>query len=443
MSEQQATFEIWRSGRWHAAAVLRSRQSAHGYAGACDFEYQIDYAAQFASGNQSLPAALSRRYPVDFDLHDEPRWPAFVLDLLPSGFGREQWLDKLDLRDGPQADWPLLLRGTAFPPGNLRVAEAVAAKDLSCKVPTAQGDLLPMNRHPGFSRDQVLQRGEAFVEYAYQHGIYAAGATDVQGVAPKLLLQEDRQGRWHAEGILPDENVAASWILKRPRGTKQADQKVLRNEAAYMQVAKSMGLQVFADLQYTQDSLLIPRFDRVLQPGAPLQRLGLESLCSLVGISDYGVRIEHDDLCAALVQHSSQPAVDVLEYIQRDVLNVVLGNKDNHARNSAVLKWPNGKVRLSPLFDFAPMYLDPEGIARVCRWRGDAEEAGIPDWAQVMQRYNPYLEQGYAHMRQFGERLQRLPEIARQAGVDDDIIQHCAAAVQQHTAALMQLKGGD
>jgi serine/threonine-protein kinase HipA len=86
---------------------------------------------------------LSCGYPVDFDLHQDAHWPAFVLDILPTGFGRRQWLEQLELADGPNADWPLLLRGTAFPPGNLRVTEAVAAKRLDTRVRTATGDLVP------------------------------------------------------------------------------------------------------------------------------------------------------------------------------------------------------------------------------------------------------------------------------------------------------------
>ena len=88
---------------------------------------------------------------------------------------------------------PSNLRGTAFPPGNLRIAEAAAAKDLSCMVPMPNGE--------------VIARNEYFIEYAYQHGIYAAGGSDVQGVAPKLLMNQDFNGSWHAEGVLSDNKI--------------------------------------------------------------------------------------------------------------------------------------------------------------------------------------------------------------------------------------------
>lgn len=435
----QATLEIYRSGRWQAAATFTPHTPAQGYRGSGDFEYLLDYAVLQAGPDQTAPAAVSCRYPVDFDLHPSAPWPAFLLDILPNGYGRQQWLEQLELADGPSADWPLLLRGTAFPPGNLRIAEAVAAKDLSRLAPTAQGDLVAMSDHPGFDEGAVLSRNEYFLEYAVQHGIYAAGASDVQGAAPKLLLTQNLNGKWHAEGALPDSKITASWILKRPRGRSEADKQVLRNEAAYMRVARKLGLSVHASLHWENDTLLIPRFDRCLNSDNSVTRLGMESLCSLAGIAEYRAAISQDVLCTALLRYSSDPAADLLEFIQRDIANVVLGNKDNHARNSAVLKWEDGTVRLSPLFDFAPMYLDPEGIARVCRWEGDAEVAGTPNWAILCERYQEVAPNILEILKHFGKHIERLPDIMREAGVDDSVIEQRTAAINQHSKQLKAL----
>jgi len=37
---------------------------------------------------------------------------------------------------------------------------------------------------------------------------------------------------------------------------------------------------------------------------------------------------------------------------------------------------------LTPLYDFAPMYLHPDGIARRIRWEGN--DGGQPDWGRVL-----------------------------------------------------------
>ena len=88
-------------------------------------------------------------------------------------------------------------------------------------------------------------------------------------------------------------------------------------------------------------------------------------------------------LAAALARYATEPAEELRELLLRDVLDVALGNTDNHARNTAVLKRTDGVIELTPLYDFAPMVLDPQGIARVCRWRD--EEDGFPVWSRVAE----------------------------------------------------------
>lgn len=438
MLPDRATLEIYRHRTWVPAGIITPTDTGRGYLGACRFDYLVEYAAESAGPETAAAAGVSCRYPVDFDLHQHEHWPPFVLDILPSGYGRRQWLEQLELPDGPSADWPLLMHGAAFPPGNLRIAEAIAAKDLDRLVPTAAGDAVPMRNHPGFSRDEVIARDEAFIEYAYQHGIYAAGGSDVQGVAPKLLLAEDRHGAWHAEGRLPDQEVKALWLVKRPRGNTAADRQVLRNEAAYMRVAKNLGLRVHADLVWEQNNLFVPRFDRAVSDHQ-VERYGMESLCSLAGIADFGARILHDILCEVLLRYCTNPQEDLLEYIKRDIVNVVLGNKDNHARNTAVLRYEDGTVTLAPLFDFAPMYLDPEGIPRVCRWDGDVEQAGNPDWKAVVELFRDHRDHLTIELRRFGRLVVRLPDIMHECDVDDDVIEHRLRAIDNHARQLLNL----
>jgi serine/threonine-protein kinase HipA len=439
MYPDKATIEIFREGHWQSAATLHPTSSQQGYQGTCDFEYLIEYAAEYSGPTVAQQAGLSCRYPVDFDLHQQTRWPAFILDILPSGYGRQQWLEQLGLTDGPLSDWPLLMRGTAFPPGNLRIAEAAAAKDLTCMVPTATGNLIEMQNHPGFACEDVIERNENFVEYAHQHGIYAAGGSDVQGVAPKLLLAQDLSRAWHAEGVLADDQVQTCWLVKRPRGNTAADRQVLKNEAAYMLVARELGLNVWADLVWEDNNLFIPRFDRIVLPGGKVERLGMESLCSLAGIAEYGVSMPHNTLCDSIILYCTEPGRDLLEYIKRDIVNVVMGNKDNHARNSAVIRRQDGFVELSPLFDFAPMYLDPAGIARVCRWEGEAEQAGNPEWGRVLDSYPNHLHDARSVLRKFAEKLVRLPDIMRRHGVDEDIIEHRLKSIENHSRQLQAL----
>ena len=111
-------------------------------------------------------------------------------------------------------------------------------------------------------------------------------------------------------------------------------------------------------------------------------RLAQESIASLTGHSGFDSVPSHDAVCRALLVSCSDPQTELLEYLKRDVANLALGNKDNHARNTAIQRDFHGLVRLTPLFDFAPMYLHPEGIARRIRWEGN--DHGQPDWGRVL-----------------------------------------------------------
>jgi serine/threonine-protein kinase HipA len=90
------------------------------------------------------------------------------------------------------------------------------------------------------------------------------------------------------------------------------------------------------------------------------------------------------------------------------------------AWHSAVLKYPNGAIRLSPLYDFAPMFLDDQGIPRVCRWT-KAESWGIPEWGEVAELLKDVITdtaQLRSELSDFAETINKLPEIMVDCGVD-------------------------
>jgi serine/threonine-protein kinase HipA len=394
---------------WVNACELDLRAPDQGYAGACYLQYEVDYAIQYIDARDHR--AVSCRFPVNFELHSLAQWPAFALDLLPGGNARRVLLARLDLKDGPTADATLLAHAQ-HAPGNLRIR------------PHAEHLYAP---HQGFTEADILSRRDTFIEYASEHGASVAGSTGAQGDAPKFLLVQGHDGRWHSEAALPDSEIAQHFIVKFPRGKTERDRLVLRNEAAYMRVAKQLGLHVALPPRFARDTLFVPRFDRRVHANKKqVDYFGMESLCSLTGRSEYGARIPQEELCTALASASADPQTDVLEFIRRDVMNVMLGNTDNHARNSAVLKTLDGKVRLSPLYDFAPMSLDPEGIPRACRWT-DAETLGSPDWRAVIAlAASTHEEVNEAALLRgaiaFTKKLAALPKLARDCGIEDEVL---------------------
>ncbi len=57
------------------------------------------------------------------------------------------------------------------------------------------------------------------------------------------------------------------------------------------------------------------------------------------------------------------------------MLNIAFGNSDDHGRNTSFYKDEKG-IRLTPIYDFAPMKADPEGIPRTTKWAAPALELG-------------------------------------------------------------------
>jgi serine/threonine-protein kinase HipA len=437
------TIEIYRDGEWLEAATISV--AGHSHLDSSRLQYDDDYAIAHIQENTQKPAGLGCNYPVELLIRDIASWPAFLLDLLPSGAGRDHWVKRLGISDGHHADLELLLHGAGSPPGNLRIREAAMARDPNMQAPGPDGIAVAMTDHPGFTLDEICERQEHFIEYAYQNGAHTSGASDVAGVAPKFLMVLDEAGRWHAEGALPDAAIASSWLIKFPRGKTDSDRQVLRLEATYMKLAKAVGIRVHGELQRTRNTLLIPRFDRP-RTAQGLQRIGMESLLSLTEICRYGGEAggspSHNVLLNALIAHTTDPQREVTEYLKRDSLNIALGNKDNHGRNTAVFRHEDGRVELTPLFDFAPMYLDPEGIARVSRWEGDQEKGGIPIWEKVIDAMPAIINKKalITELKDFGLSLTTLTEIMAREAVDPTVITQRKHAIEREASALLNLE---
>ena len=139
---------------------------------------------------------------------------------------------------------------------------------------------------------------------------------------------------------------------------------------------------------WESDCLFGRRFDRIVR-NRRVERLAQESLYSLAGVAAFGTPLRKERQADALARFATDPKKELREFLLRDVLEVALGNTDNHARNTSVLKWADGRVELSPLYDFAPMILDARGIARVSRWEDGAD---LPDWKRVAEALAPTLD---------------------------------------------------
>ncbi len=412
--------EIFHNNKWHLAAnveLYSPIKERKGFNAPTFLSYEQDYAVSWF--NAKGLEALSCNFPVNLETVDLKTWPAFLLDIVPSGQARRYWEDKIIPDQDSNIDWELLLIGAGNPPGNIRVKEAASSFDQT-------------GLHLGFSREEIIEKKEDFLEYALAHGAPVTGSTGAQGDSVKFLLTEDHDERWHADGALPDTKAKKHWIIKFARGHTAADKLILRSEPAYLAVAKLFGIRTGELPKHEDGALFIPRFDRIVE-NAEVKRIGLESLCSLAGISEFGARIRHERICEAIVRHCTEPVIEIKEYIRRDILNLALKNTDNHARNQAVCKYPDGLIALSPHYDFAPMFLDPEGIIRVCRW--EAEQLGIPDWNKIAKIIQTLTQLSTIEIKSFfketNHSLIELSEILKDVGIEQELIKHLVLNISE------------
>ncbi|MGJ7558531.1 type II toxin-antitoxin system HipA family toxin [Variovorax sp. RB3P1] len=423
--------QIHLRGEWHAAATVQALGSDR-----CRVEYLPEYLfgvddpVPIASG---LPLGLEPDRFVDGPTGQEVdrRASAFLYDLAPQGEGRKYLLQRLGLQDAENLVLPLVMAGAFNPIGCLRFDSArrffyEGAWNAAGTAATA-----------GFSAEDVLGHSDEFLSRLSTHAMLASGTTGVQGVSPKYLLSTDEEGRWFPDMALPDERARAHWLVKLPRGKSSADRTVLRNEAAYLRLAAACGLRMSSAPEVRGDVLFVRRFDRLLVEGR-LHRLYQESLASICDLRGFGLPRSQQTLLCGLRSVVTDPLGETIEFMLRDVLNLAMRNTDNHARNTAVQRLPDGTVQLTPVFDFAPMFLDPESISRSCHWRaGDGKVQRV--WTNIVEslQVNDSERGAIAEaLYRFAPRVADLAEVAKGCGVEVQVIEACQMTIDAQARQL-------
>ena len=98
-------------------------------------------------------------------------------------------------------------------------------------------------------------------------------------------------------------------------------------------------------------------------------------------------------------------------------------------------------MELSPIFDFAPMFLDPEGIGRVSRWE-DERPGSQPDWGIICEKFEKVMPSGETRnwLADLSREVLRLPDVMEHEHVDNDIIQRLADWIEEVAAGLEEAR---
>ncbi|WP_245419932.1 type II toxin-antitoxin system HipA family toxin [Phyllobacterium salinisoli] len=275
---------------------------------------------------------------------------------------------------------------------------------------------------------EILERSDRFMEVADRFGMLASGSSGLQGEWPKVSMTQANDGLYYPDSFVTDDEAVRHVIVKLVRSNEPVDRLILEGEALYSRIADEIGLNVSEPSTYAEGVLIIPRFDRKKKDCGGTMRLGQESLVSAIGIADFGHVGTHEAYIDALRRYSADPFSDIVEYLKRDIANLALGNPDNHGRNTALSKHQDGTIRLSPLFDFAPMRLAKEGIVRSTRWAIMRDEGldHLPDWKRICTEVTTDPDEQKviaAALSAFAERLRQAPNMAKDAGAPREILQ--------------------
>ena len=174
------------------------------------------------------------------------------------------------------------------------------------------------------------------------------------------------------------------------------------------------------------------RFDRRVE-NQQVQRFAVESIYSLLEVTEPGSYLQHVEVLKRLIrlwraqQQESTIADLVLEYLRRDLLNHVLGNSDNHGRNTSIIRGEQS-IALAPIYDLAPMVMDDEGITRTTKWPQTLERGGQVDWLAVCQLVGELAdltpEWLYQQLRDTAQLLLALPDLLLDLGLPERTWQH-------------------
>ncbi len=198
----------------------------------------------------------------------------------------------------------------------------------------------------------------------------------------------------HQNGIcLPLDDTPSTHILK-----PEPDRFVglAANEIFCMTLAQAVGLNA-PDTEYRligrKPCLLVQRYDRTTDATGHTKRIHQEDFCQGLGFpperkyqAEGGPTL---GACISLLRSwSTAPVLDIPDFINNLIFNVLIGNADAHGKNYALL-YVGGERRLSPCYDLVCTLAWPNLSRNLAMKIGDCDSVNaftIGNWKKMAKK---------------------------------------------------------
>ena len=173
-------------------------------------------------------------------------------------------------------------------------------------------------------------------------------------VLDQALFHGSPVGGARPKALIEDSDRNKKYIAKFSSTTDLYS--VIKAEFIAMKLAKIAGLDVanvMLEKSSKIDVLLIERFDRVYSSRGWCRK-NMVSALTIFEFDEMEARYASYEILAEMIRHKFYDASKTLhELYKRLVINILVGNNDDHARNHAAF-WDGKMLRLTPAYDICP-----------------------------------------------------------------------------------------
>ena len=155
------------------------------------------------------------------------------------------------------------------------------------------------------------------------------------GARPKVFIKSDGK----------------EWLVKF--ANQQDSKKIGQIEFQYAKLAGKCGITMPQVKLFDNKYFGTQRFDRIYENGKLVRKVHTVSVAGLLN-ADYRIpALDYSDLLI-LTQILTRDMMQIEQMFRRMVFNVLIGNRDDHAKNFAFIMTENGEWVLSPAYDLLP-----------------------------------------------------------------------------------------